>query len=289
MKQVSIIGLGLIGGSLGLALKQAGQGDIRIVGYTRTSESAAMALKVGAVDKIADSPALAVDQADLVVLATPILAMKDILQQIVSCLRPGCIVTDTASTKAKVMQWAAELLPQGIDFIGGHPMAGKELSGVMAAEATLFSGCTYCLVPGASASSKSVQWMADLVKKMGATPLFISAAEHDDCVAGISHLPFLVSVALVTATTKGKMWESMSRLAASGYRDTTRLASQSPEMCRDICASNQENIIRWIDKFITELSELRHTIVANPISIDKVLVEARQTRQRWLEEYDKES
>ena len=286
-KHIAIIGLGLIGGSIGLALKRSGLENAELTGYARNPEVASKALRLRAVDKIGESLTSTVGKADIVILATPTMAIKEILEQIGPHLISGCIVTDTASTKAKVMEWAEQYLPSRVDFVGGHPMAGKESAGIDVAEANLFQGRTYCLVPGRNSSPASIQLMVELVGKMGANPLFITAPEHDNFVAGISHLPLILSSTLVMATTKSPVWEKMSGLAATGYRDVTRLASQHPRMNRDICLTNRENVLLWIDEFSRELSRFRQLVADNSEDLEKAFMQARQARESWLEDYDK--
>lgn len=280
--RIAIIGLGLIGGSIGLALKQADWQKAEIVGYVRRSELRPMALSSGAVDNVESSLKATVRGADLIIIATPVLTIKNIFSQIAADLPPDSIVTDTASTKVQVMRWAEELLSPRTSFVGGHPMAGKETSGIKAAEADLFHNCVYCLTPATQAKPAAVQTVADMVKTLGATPLTISADEHDNLVAGISHLPLLLSIALVSATTQSPSWEQMSRLAASGYRDLTRLASGNPEVNAHICLSNQAPIISWIDKFSEELQRLRKFLANGDSEIEKFLVMASEARQKWL-------
>jgi len=281
--RIAIIGLGLIGGSIGLALKQADWQKAEIVGYVRRSELRPMALSSGAVDNVESSLKATVRGADLIIIATPVLTIKDIFSQIAADLPPDSIVTDTASTKVQVMRWAEELLPPRTSFVGGHPMAGQETSGIKAAEADLFHNCVYCLTPATQAKPAAVQTVADMVKALGATSLTISADEHDDLVAGISHLPLLLSIALVSATTQSPSWEQMSRLAAGGYRDLTRLASGNPEVNANICLSNQAPIISWIDKFSEELQRLRKFLANGDSEIEKFLVMASEARRKWLE------
>ena len=165
-------------------------------------------------------------------------------------------------------------------------MAGSEKSGIAAATATLLEGCTYCLSPAPSANPEAVRSIVELVEQMGASPFFIEAAEHDRLVAGISHLPTLLSAALVLATTRNPHWPRMSRLAASGYRDLTRLASGDPRMNRDISLTNRENIISWLDDLAEELSRFRRVISEDSKELEKVLVEAQKARLRWLEGRD---
>lgn len=280
MTRMAIIGLGLIGGSMGLALKRA-KADVEVVGFARRPGVASRAIELGAADRTEGSLSSTVKGADLVLIATPVMAMKAILAEIGESLNDGCIVTDVASTKAQVMGWAEESLPLGVSFIGGHPMAGKETSGIEAADADLFRGCTYCLVPGPSATKGAIDTLEDLVKKIGAKPLFIDAATHDSLVAAISHLPMIISAALVSMTTKSPSWPEMAKLAASGFRDLTRLASGSPEMSRDICLTNKGPILRWLDEYIQELERFRR-LVGEGQGLEEAFSEAREAREGWL-------
>lgn len=281
MKRVTIIGLGLIGGSLGLALKKALGSGVRITGYARNPEVGRLALRRGAVDGTEGKLVASIKEADIVVLATPPLAIKEILKEIAPELPPGVVVTDVASTKSQILRWAEEYLA-GRMFVGGHPMAGKETSGIEAAEADLFRGCTYCLSPAKGASREAVQEVMTMVRAVGAEPLFLDASDHDYLVAGISHLPLLLSVALAAATTQSPYWQGMAKLAATGYQDLTRLASGSPEMSRDICLTNRDSLLRWIDQFVERLSEYRQLIAEADPEIEKTFRQVREARRRWL-------
>jgi len=290
--RIAIIGLGLIGGSLGLAFRRTKAG-FEVVGFARRPEVAYRALEIGAVDRTEEDLISAVEGADVVIIATPALALKGILAEIGGRLREGSIVTDTASTKAKVLEWAEETLPPSVSFIGGHPMAGKETSGIEAADGDLFKGCTYCLIAGRGATKEARAGVMGLVRQIGANPIFIDASEHDSLVAGISHLPLLISVALVAATTKSPLWPTMARLAASGFRDLTRLASGDPRMSRDICLTNREPILHWIDGYIEELSMLRRLVSQGSAKddvgewggsekLEEAFKRAREEREGWL-------
>ena len=282
---VTVIGLGLIGGSIGLALRQGGKSKWEIVGYSRRRETVAAALSLGVIDRGEANLREAVSQARLVIIATPVLTIRQILSEIGPYLRSGCIVTDTGSTKVQVMKWAQEgMLPSAVDFVGGHPMAGRETYGIQAAKAELFQKCTYCLTPSDKASAESIDTVIGMVKKLGATPFFIGAQEHDDLVAGISHLPILLSAALVSLTSKNPSWSIMSKLAASGYHDLTRLASGNPEVNSHICLSNQEAIIDWIDRFGQELDKYRRLVAKGDKRLEQALAEANRARQEWLKE-----
>lgn len=282
-KRIAIIGLGLIGGSLGLALKQAKKDALEIIGFARRPETAAEAIKRGAVDSTEPSLLKAVANADIVIVATPVLAIKDIFREISGHLLPDAIVSDVGSTKAQIMQWAKDILPSKASFIGGHPMTGKETTGIDEAEAGLFKNCVYCLTPSQSASKQSVKTMEELVKWTGARPLFIQAEHHDKLVAGISHLPLILSSALVSSLANNPLWPEMSKLAATGYRDVSRLASGSPELNSGICLTNQEAIANWLDRYIEELKKYRLLIAEGDPGLEESLRESRNIRQTWLE------
>jgi prephenate dehydrogenase len=282
VERITIIGLGLIGGSLALALKRAKSKGVDIVGFSRSSETVARAREIGAIDESASSLISAVTGADIVVIATPVMTTKDVLASISEHLSPGCVVTDVGSTKVKVMQWAEKYLPPEVNFIGGHPMAGKETFGIAEADADLFRGCVYCLTPSANATRKAVRRMEKLAESVGASPLFIDAELHDSLVAGASHLPMILSCAFVTATMKSKSWPGMSKLAAGGYRDFSRLASGRPEMSRDICLTNREHIINWIDRYIKVLKKYRSLMEKDGEELHTMLTQAREAREKWL-------
>jgi len=281
--RVSIVGLGLIGGSMGLALRGR-QADVEVVGFARRREVAFRAVELGAVDRAEEHLLSAVDAADLVLLATPVMAMKDVMEAMAEGLQEGCTVTDAGSTKAQVMSWASEYLPPTVTFVGGHPMAGKETSGIEAAAADLFVGCTYCLVRGPGATREATDTVERLARQVGARALFIDAAEHDRLVAAVSHLPMLMSSALISMAAGSPDWPEMAGLAATGFRDITRLASGSPQMTRDICFTNTDSIVRWIDEYVKELTRFRHLVANGGDELEKALTLAREQRETWLRE-----
>jgi prephenate dehydrogenase len=281
---VTIIGLGLIGGSIGLALRQGKKSKWEIVGYSRRTETLAKALTTGAIERGETNLKDAVEGAELVIIATPVLTVREIFSRIAPHLASGCIVTDTGSTKVQVMKWAGEVLPPTVNFIGGHPMAGREAYGIQAAEAGLFRRCTYCLTPSEKASAEAIDTVVEMIRKLGAVPLFIDAQEHDHLVAGISHLPMLLSAALVSLTSKNPSWSKMSKLASSGYHDVTRLASGNPEVNSHICLSNQKAIVAWIDRFSQDLERYRQLVAEGDKHLEQALTEANKARQEWLKQ-----
>lgn len=260
MERITIVGLGLIGGSLGLALKAAKIPDIEIVGYRRDTSAAADARRRGAVDKTEPTLQRAVAGAGLVILATPILAMREVMEEMAGALRENCVVTDIASTKCLVMEWASQLLPPNVSFVGGHPMAGKETPGIANADAKLFAGKPYCIVPSPNATEGAVRLVVGIVHLIGARPLFIDAQEHDRYVAAVSHLPLVLSAALFTLARSSPAWPELAALASSGFRDVTRLASSDPELSHDICLTNREAVLHWLDRLAEELARYRELL-----------------------------
>lgn len=283
MERIAIIGLGLIGGSLGLALKKAGVVELEVVGFSRSAQTRARAQSRGVIDRAEAELASAVAEASLVVIATPVLAMKEVMEGIAPHLGPTTVVTDTGSTKVQVLEWARQALPTGVSFVGGHPMAGKEVSGLDGAEADLFRGSIYCVVTSSASTLEGVRRVSRLAELVGAEPLLIDAEEHDRLVAGISHLPLLLSAALVDATTSHPSWAQMSKLAAGGYRDVTRLAGGDPVLSRDICLTNQEAILEWMERFSAELATYRRLIAQGSQKMESAFARAHKARQRWRE------
>jgi prephenate dehydrogenase len=284
LERIAIIGLGLMGGSLALALKESGDIEAEITGFSRRSETVARAKDGHLIDRAADDLASAVQAASLVIIATPVMAIREVLKDISGHLSRGCVVTDVGSTKVKVMEWADEYLPHSVDFIGGHPMAGKETSGVDEADPNLFRGCVYCLTPAPGASPEGVKKLEEIVRSIGAKPFLIDARAHDRVVAGVSHLPMLLSAAFVSSTVSSPSWPEMAKLASRGYRDLSRLASGNPDMNRDICLSNREEIVYWIDCYIEGLKKLRSLVDENGEGLKDALVRAQEARERWLKE-----
>ncbi len=254
MQNVTIIGLGLIGGSIGLGLRRwstANGNALRVVGFDEDIDKQSKAKSIGAVDAVEWSLAKSLTGADVVIVATPVGAMPAIFDDIRPHLKKGAIVTDTGSTKADVLEWAKSL-PSHVDFVGGHPMAGKSES-LEAAEADLFKGATWVVCPSVTAAESSVRTVLGIIAAVGAEAFFVDPAEHDSYVAGISHLPFVIAASLMQAVANDPAWRDMKTLSAGGLRDTTRLALGNPKMHRDILLSNRAAISRWIDSFTATL------------------------------------
>jgi len=278
MNKIALLGLGLIGGSMGLALHQAGVAE-HICGYDNNQDATRHAWEIGAITEMCNTAEKAVEQADMVILATPILVMPELFERIAPHLKRDALITDTASTKVRILSWARTLLPAHATFVGGHPMAGRELSGIQAAEVGLFRDCTYCLIPSELASPIVVSQLDEIVVRIGAHPLVLDAAQHDHLVAGISHLPFMLSSALVHCLSKQENWKELTTLAAGGFRDMSRLAAGSPSMYRDICATNKEEIINWLDALASELEGMRALLTRDDEVLKDYFEEGKQLRE----------
>ena len=254
--RVTVVGVGLIGGSLAAALRALPDAP-RVTGVDPDEAALALALERGVVDDVASveacAPALA--ESDLVVLATPVAAVSEWLARLGEIGYRG-VVTDVASTKAAVMGEAARLLTPGCTFIGGHPMAGSERSGVSAADADLFRGAYYVLTPADDTDADAYQCLHRLVMSIGARVISLDAVAHDEAVAAISHVPHVAASALTNlAAQRAQGGSDVLRLAAGGFKDMTRIAAGSPDLWTGICLDNREAVVRGLDELGSQLSQ----------------------------------
>lgn len=265
-KSVCVVGCGLIGGSFALALRRAGfTGRITACGGSRSPR---LAVERGFVDAVEESFERGeVCEADLIYLASPIGGIIDFLRTRPKQIRPGAIVTDAGSSKAEICRVARGSLPKGVTFIGGHPMAGGENTGVHYARADLFDRATYALMIGQGTDEVQFDRFNSLVETIGARVLLARPEDHDAAVALISHLPQLVASALASLLGPGRDAEVADRelaraLAATGWRDMTRLAGSAWSVWRDICLTNQPNISNALGSLIAELQSLKDALDA---------------------------
>ena len=282
--KVAIVGLGLIGGSMGLALRKE-QAAQQVAGYDLGKGVSERARKIGAIDQPYNAMADAVRGAELIILATPVGTMRSLLQDIARIVSPGAVVTDVASTKAQVINWAQEYLPAAVSFVGGHPMIDKQVSGVEAADAVLFQDRIYCLTPTRHTPSSALNKVSMFIEVLGARVRFLEPAEHDGQVAGVSQLPYVAAVALMGAVAGGSAWGDAAMLAGAGFNIMTRLAASNAEMNRDVCLSNSEALTRWLNQYITELADVRDSIAAHDSSLDQKFARVQRLRQQWQASY----
>jgi prephenate dehydrogenase len=257
--RVAVVGLGLMGGSLTGALR----GRCRCVtGVARRSETVEMALAGDLVDRGTTDLASGVRDADVVVLATPVRVILRTLDEVGSFLSEGCLLMDVGSTKAHVLSRMAAL-PDHVQPLGGHPMCGKEVSGIEAADPALYQGHTFVLTPLPRTSEAALTLGRALVEAVGAQPLILAPDRHDRLVATVSHLPYLLACALVDTTeTTASADPAVWQVAASGFRDTSRLAASDVTMMLDILLTNREAVLGALDTFDAQLRRLARLVEA---------------------------
>jgi prephenate dehydrogenase len=285
LQKLIVIGVGLIGGSFALALRQAGMVK-HIVGIGRSQKNLQRALELGIIDEVASNPISALKDADFVLLAMPVGQTSHIMAQIAPFLGSSTIVSDVGSTKQDVILAARTHLARHLThFVPCHPIAGTEFSGAEAASTHLFCDKHLIITPLAENDDQAIKLVSTLWQHCGAKISCMAADQHDRILAIISHLPHILAFTLmnhVRTNVEDKL-EEILRFAGSSFRDCTRIASSSPEMWRDICLANQEWLLKQIDAYQNELTNVR-TILANNDgeALEKAFANARQTRQQWL-------
>jgi prephenate dehydrogenase len=281
-KRITLIGVGLLGGSLGLALKQrrlAGS----VVGFVRRAASVREVVQAGAVDEATRDLATAVAGSDLIILCTPIAQMRPLMMRMQPSLERGAIITDVGSVKGSVVHDLESPARQvGAHFVGSHPMAGAEKTGVAAARADLFSGAVCVVTPSLTAAPVAVRKVEQLWRSLGARLLRLTPELHDQLVSRSSHLPHLVASQLAHYVLDPGHPARQLSLCANGFRDTTRIASSSPEMWRDIVLANRRNLVGALDAFARELRNLRRLLQSEDgDAISRFFRQASERRDRW--------
>ena len=252
---LTLLGVGLIGGSIGLAVKRW-LGQWVVTGYGNDAQSLSDALKLGAVDRIVADPAQAVRGADLVVLCTPIQAFPDLLPRIASSLSTECNVTDVASTKLSAVRWAEQHLGTHSRFVGSHPMAGSERQGVAAARADLFDGAACLMTPTPHTNPAALRDVADFWKRLRMRCVMLEPLAHDRLMAQISHLPHAMAAALVNLADPTAL-----DLAGRGFADTTRIAAGDADLWTGILLDNRESVLSALERMRDELGELHRILL----------------------------
>lgn len=255
-KKGCIIGLGLMGGSLGMALGKYNVVEERW-GHDINSTAMAAARERGAVDKTGDLAA-ALDDAELVILAMPVGQIVKMLSEISSFLKKGALVTDVGSTKLRIVETMENVLPLGVTGVGGHPMAGSEKAGIAAADSTLLENAIYLLTPTRHTVERELKKLQDMIHAVKARPLILEPEEHDRFTALVSHLPQMVAVALVNTLQKsGQDQDLLLTLAGKGFKDTTRIAMSEPSVWYDIFTTNKKFLRDSLEIFMEELHSLQ--------------------------------
>jgi prephenate dehydrogenase len=278
-----VIGVGLIGGSFALALKRARVVQ-RVVGVGRTSRNLAAARKLKIIDEVSQDPALAVSDADLVLLATPVGQMPAVMTAIARHLPSHAVITDAGSTKGDVISAARRFLGAHLSrFVPGHPVAGTEKSGAEAAFPDLFKDRNVILTPQQETAATAVRLVQRAWEACGARVTRLTADQHDAVLAAVSHLPHVVAYALVNMLARRRNAAQLFGLSAGGLRDTVRIAGSSPEMWADICLANRDALLAALEDYENELEEARAAIESGEAAVLRRLFErARGAREKWL-------
>jgi len=281
---MALIGVGLMGGSLGMAVKRARLVG-EIVGYAPQAAELKRAVQRGAIDRSAKTAAEAVQGADLIVLATPVGTFEPLVKSCAGSFKPGALLTDVGSVKGALIGRIEALLPPHVIYLSSHPLAGGERSGIDASSATLFDGGRCLITPGRQSNQtgrpEALKRLTRLWEGVGATVTTLDPFEHDRYLALVSHLPHLVAYALVNcAMEAAKEAPGLLGFSAGGFRDFTRIAASSPEMWRDICLENRAEIVKALARYQATLEQYRRLIdAADGASLEQSFRNARRVKE----------
>jgi prephenate dehydrogenase len=282
VKTLAVIGVGLVGGSLALALRRGGA-VASVVGYDRDPQALERATALGVIDSASASASEAAKGADLVAVAVPVRAIGPVLHDVALTLAPEAVVTDVGSTKGEVVRIAeAELRERFPRFVPGHPIAGRETSGVDSAVPDLFRSARVVLTPAAATAPDAVDLVKACWEAAGARIATMAPERHDRIFAAVSHLPHLLSFALVSEIAARADGEELLGFAAGGFRDFTRIAASSPEMWRDIALQNRAALLEEIDRYAARLAVFRALVEkGDGPGLERLMTEARSARHAW--------
>lgn len=279
-KNITIIGVGLIGGSLGLALKKKNP-KFKIIGIDKL-EIIEKAIARGAIDEGTINLENGIKEADLIIIATPVKTIVDLLPRINPFIKKGCIVTDTGSTKGQIVETAEKILSKEVYFVGGHPIAGSEKYGIDSADPHLFQDKTYILTITKDTNLLALKKILLLIKIINAKKLILDPLEHDRIVGAVSHLPQIVAVSLTNMIGElGQLENSDNYFKAigEGFKDMTRIASSPYQMWEDICETNRENILEMIQEFRNYLRIIEDKLKNNPDNLKEEFQKAQILRK----------
>lgn len=277
LKQITVIGLGLLGGSITLGILRSFP-RIKVVGYTHRPTTRRKARELAVATQIVGDIKQSVSAADLVILATPICTFEGIFGEIADALPRGCIVTDVGSTKVLPHRWAARKLPKRVHYVGSHPIAGSEQRGIEFARDDLFDQAMCILTVTEKTNRRAVQTLEKFWSELGCSVLLMRPAEHDKIFANVSHLPHITAAALINANSSEEL-----KFAGKGFMDTSRVASGPVNIWADIVLTNANNIAKGIDKTIAELAKLKNAIEGqDKKKVKNLLKKARDKRSKMI-------
>jgi prephenate dehydrogenase len=255
MTNYTIIGLGRIGTSLGMAIRS--KGDSKVIGYDAENKAQTLAQRMGAVDTIEWNMDKAVENSDVVIIATPAGSLYDVFDGISGHLKAGAVVTDTSPAKRAVMEWAKELLPSNVGYVGGNPLTGASIREQKEASGYIFHNAKWAVVTPPTADSSSIKAVTDLIESVGAKPVFMDAQEHDSFSAATSGLPAVVSAAVMNVVSTSPSWAEISRFVGSDFDNITSPASGDPASSQSAAATNADMLVHWIDQLIERFHAIK--------------------------------
>ena len=277
LRQVAVLGLGLIGGSISLAILRSFT-KVKVVGYTHRPSTRDKARRLAVASEVVDDICQSVRDADLVILATPLSTFENIFAEIADALPVGCIVTDVGSTKTLPHRWADKRLPGSVNYVGSHPIAGSEQRSIEYARDDLFDRAMCILTATAKTNRRALQILKSFWSQLGCSVKITTPAEHDRIFANVSHLPHMLAAALINANSSEDL-----NFAGKGFMDTSRVASGPANVWADVLMTNTKNAIKGIDKVIAELDKLKEAIKGkNKTKIEKLLERARGKRETLI-------
>ena len=290
INKLAIIGVGLIGGSLAHALKKAGECGT-VVGFGRNTANLEKAVELGVIDEYSSDLSSVVKNADVIVLATPLMSFNSLLSEIASHIKPGAVITDVGSVKGSVVSDARAVLGDAISsFIPAHPIAGTEKSGVQAAFPELFQDHMVILTPVPENPEDIIKLITRMWEICGAKVVTMSVDNHDKVLAATSHLPHVLAYALVDCLANMSEQDDIFTFSAGGFRDFTRIASSHPEMWSDICISNNENLLNVIEQFKDHLAIITGLIQRHDKKgLEKLFLDVKNTRDKFVDKTKKSS
>lgn len=257
MPNYTIIGLGRIGTSIGMAIRGRQGKKSHVIGYDSDSSSQTTARRMGAIDDVEWNLDKAVSDADLVIVATPAGALYDVFEAIGPHLKEGAVVTDTSPAKRAVLKWADELLPSHVGFVGGNPLTGASITEQKNASGHIFHDSKWAVVAAPSAPQHAIKALTDLIDAVGATPVFMDAHEHDSFSAATTGLPAIVAAVVMNAVSTSPSWSEISRFVGSEFDQVTTPASSDPAVSQSAAATNSDMLVHWIDQLVERLHVIR--------------------------------
>ncbi len=280
--QITIVGTGCIGASIGLALHQAAE-PLAVVGHDKDSRNAGAARKMKAVDRTDWNLINACENADLIVLALPLGAIEETLRAIAPYLKEGCVLTDTSDLKQPVLASAARHLPDTVSFVGGDPLVSSAAAGPTAARADLFQSSVYCVTPSPNAHPDAVSLVSSLVTLLGARPFYLDAAEHDGLMAGTTHLPQVLALALWHSAVADAGWRDMRKLTGAAFDAMGALLGEDCDALAKALLSNREHLLPWLDTYLDQLGALRGLLAdGTPESLSQLSEQVLDARHQCM-------